>query len=116
MVPWLHVIWFVGMKYNRPYFTKGDLLAIYFFHQTNIPIFKIKESTVRRRYSDFEWLKKELERDSKVSFTIDDWIFFHVLNNKRSNGSPHFQLLYLDMGACIGTLLSSYSPQTSNVN
>lgn len=34
--------------------------------QTNIPIFKVKESSVRRRYSDFEWLKKELERDSKV--------------------------------------------------
>ena len=34
--------------------------------QTNIPIFKIKESSVRRRYRDFEWLKKELERDSKV--------------------------------------------------
>lgn len=34
--------------------------------QTNIPIFKLKESTVRRRYSEFEWLKRELERDSKV--------------------------------------------------
>ena len=34
--------------------------------QTNIPIFKLKESSVRRRYRDFEWLKKELERDSKV--------------------------------------------------
>ncbi|CAI8013837.1 Sorting nexin-12 [Geodia barretti] len=33
--------------------------------RTNIPIFKLKESSVRRRYSDFEWLKKELERDSK---------------------------------------------------
>lgn len=37
------------------------------YGQTNIPIFKIKESAVRRRYRDFEWLKKELERDSKVS-------------------------------------------------
>lgn len=35
--------------------------------QTNLPIFKLKESCVRRRYSDFEWLKNELERDSKVS-------------------------------------------------
>lgn len=34
--------------------------------QTNLPIFKLKESCVRRRYSDFEWLKNELERDSKV--------------------------------------------------
>jgi sorting nexin-3/12 len=31
-----------------------------------LPIFKIKESTVRRRYSDFEWLRSELERESKI--------------------------------------------------
>lgn len=35
--------------------------------QTNLPVFKVKDSTVRRRYSDFEWLRNELERDSKVS-------------------------------------------------
>lgn len=35
--------------------------------QTNLPVFKVKESSVRRRYSDFEWLRTELERDSKVS-------------------------------------------------
>jgi hypothetical protein len=29
-------------------------------------VFKVKESGVRRRYSDFEWLRNELERDSKV--------------------------------------------------
>ncbi|XP_065175083.1 sorting nexin-12-like isoform X1 [Sycon ciliatum] len=34
--------------------------------QTNLPIFILKESTVRRRYSDFEWLRSELERDSKI--------------------------------------------------
>uniref|UniRef100_U3J4G0 Sorting nexin 12 n=1 Tax=Anas platyrhynchos platyrhynchos TaxID=8840 RepID=U3J4G0_ANAPP len=34
--------------------------------KTNLPIFKLKESCVRRRYSDFEWLKNELERDSKI--------------------------------------------------
>nr|XP_057942489.1 sorting nexin-12 isoform X2 [Doryrhamphus excisus] len=34
--------------------------------RTNLPIFKQKESSVTRRYSDFEWLKKELERDSKI--------------------------------------------------
>jgi len=33
---------------------------------TNLPVFRIKESTVRRRYSDFEWLRNELERDSKI--------------------------------------------------
>lgn len=38
------------------------------FHclQTNLPVFKVKESSVRRRYSDFEWLRNELERDSKI--------------------------------------------------
>lgn len=34
--------------------------------QTNLPVFKVKESSVRRRYSDFEWLRNELERDSKI--------------------------------------------------
>lgn len=34
--------------------------------KTNIPIFKMKESGVRRRYSDFEWLRQELERESKI--------------------------------------------------
>ncbi|KAJ0183099.1 hypothetical protein K1T71_001075 [Dendrolimus kikuchii] len=34
--------------------------------RTNLPVFKVKESSVRRRYSDFEWLRNELERDSKV--------------------------------------------------
>ena len=42
------------------------VLCMHMSLQTNIPIFKVKESSVRRRYSDFEWLKKELERDSKV--------------------------------------------------
>uniref|UniRef100_A0A915IAR8 Sorting nexin-3 n=1 Tax=Romanomermis culicivorax TaxID=13658 RepID=A0A915IAR8_ROMCU len=35
--------------------------------KTNLPVFKLKESSVRRRYSDFEWLRNELERDSKVT-------------------------------------------------
>ncbi|XP_074599034.1 sorting nexin 3 [Brevipalpus obovatus] len=34
--------------------------------KSNLPIFKLKESSVRRRYSDFEWLRNELERDSKI--------------------------------------------------
>jgi len=34
--------------------------------RSNLPIFKMKESSVRRRYSDFEWLRSELERDSKI--------------------------------------------------
>ena len=38
------------------------------FLQTNLPVFRVKESSVRRRFSDFEWLRNELERDSKVSY------------------------------------------------
>lgn len=34
--------------------------------QTTLPIFELKESQVRRRYSDFDWLRQELERNSKV--------------------------------------------------
>ncbi|KAI8926936.1 putative sorting nexin Snx3 [Entophlyctis helioformis] len=32
--------------------------------RTNLPMFKLKESTVRRRYSDFEWFRDALERES----------------------------------------------------
>ena len=41
-----------------------------FDFQTNLPVFRVKESSVRRRYSDFEWLRNELERDSKVWISI----------------------------------------------
>ncbi|UJR31528.1 hypothetical protein I4U23_019017 [Adineta vaga] len=34
--------------------------------RTKLPVFRLKDSSVRRRYSDFEWLRKELERDSKI--------------------------------------------------
>ena len=34
--------------------------------KTNLPVFRVKESSVRRRYSDFEWLRNELEKDSKI--------------------------------------------------
>eukprot|EP00053_Salpingoeca_punica_P006368 m.60399 g.60399 ORF g.60399 m.60399 type:complete len:160 (-) comp13659_c0_seq2:373-852(-) len=34
--------------------------------KTNLPVFQLKESSVRRRYSDFDWLRTELERDSKI--------------------------------------------------
>ena len=56
--------WLLRILWNAVYVCvcSPTLLAL----QTNIPIFKVKESSVRRRYRDFEWLKKELERDSKV--------------------------------------------------
>lgn len=44
--------------------------AKFFCLQTNLPVFKVKESSVRRRYSDFEWLRNELERDSKVRYVL----------------------------------------------
>jgi len=34
--------------------------------KTNLPVFKLKEFTARRRYSDFEWLAAELEKNSKI--------------------------------------------------
>jgi hypothetical protein len=42
--------------------------GVFVSFQTNLPVFKVKESIVRRRYSDFEWLRNELERDSKVQY------------------------------------------------
>ena len=44
--------------------------AVMLLVQTNLPVFRVKESSVRRRYSDFEWLRGELERDSKVCLSI----------------------------------------------
>ncbi|KAF0441168.1 sorting nexin-3 [Gigaspora margarita] len=32
--------------------------------KTNIPAFKLKYSSVRRRYSDFEWFRDVLERET----------------------------------------------------
>uniref|UniRef100_A0A8C4QTQ2 Sorting nexin 12 n=1 Tax=Eptatretus burgeri TaxID=7764 RepID=A0A8C4QTQ2_EPTBU len=49
----------------HPHLFCGLLLAAAKY-QTNLPIFKLKESVIRRRYSDFEWLKNELERESKI--------------------------------------------------
>ncbi|XP_029515647.1 sorting nexin-12-like isoform X1 [Oncorhynchus nerka] len=62
------VLWIAGKcsqscddsKHTKKQRTTGEL------KETNLPIFKLKDSVVRRRYSDFEWLKNELERDSKI--------------------------------------------------
>jgi sorting nexin-3/12 len=35
-----------------------------FLLQTNLPSFKHKNSSVRRRYRDFEWFRDVLERES----------------------------------------------------
>ncbi|GLD49413.1 sorting nexin-3 isoform X2 [Lates japonicus] len=72
--------------------------------ETNLPIFKLKESCVRRRYSDFEWLRAELERESKVvvpplpgkalirqlPFRGDDGIFDDSFIEERRQGLEQF--------------------------
>ncbi|XP_055373816.1 sorting nexin-12 [Condylostylus longicornis] len=72
--------------------------------RTNLPVFKIKESSVRRRYSDFEWLRNELERDSKIvvpplpgkawkrqmPFRGDDGIFDENFIEERRKGLEAF--------------------------
>ncbi|NP_001279097.1 sorting nexin-3 [Callorhinchus milii] len=72
--------------------------------KTNLPIFKLKESSVRRRYSDFEWLRNELERESKVvvpalpgkaifrqlPFRGDDGIFDDSFIEERKQGLEQF--------------------------
>jgi sorting nexin-3/12 len=72
--------------------------------KTNLPVFKLKESNVRRRYSDFEWLRNELERDSKIvvpklpgkawkrqlPFRSDDGIFDEEFVEDRRKGLEEF--------------------------
>ncbi|XP_028295600.1 LOW QUALITY PROTEIN: sorting nexin-3-like [Gouania willdenowi] len=79
--------------------------------KTNLPIFKLKESSVRRAgflwfflYSDFEWLRAELERESKVvvpplpgkalirqlPFRADNGIFDDSFIEERRHGLEQF--------------------------
>jgi len=72
--------------------------------KTNLPVFKMKESSVRRRYSDFEWLREELERNSKIvvpplpgkafkrqlPFRQDDGIFEEDFIEERRKGLEGF--------------------------
>ncbi|XP_071383000.1 sorting nexin-3 isoform X2 [Centroberyx affinis] len=65
---------------------------------------RLKESRVRRRYSDFEWLRAELERESKVvvpplpgkalirqlPFRGDDGIFDDSFIEERRQGLEQF--------------------------
>ncbi|KAJ9058605.1 Sorting nexin-3 [Entomophthora muscae] len=45
--------------FGRKMYTDYEIVC-----KTNIPAFKEKESCVRRRYSEFEWFKDYLERES----------------------------------------------------
>ncbi|VDL77493.1 unnamed protein product [Nippostrongylus brasiliensis] len=72
--------------------------------RSNLPVFKQKESSVRRRYSDFDWLRGELERDSKIvvpplpskslkrqlPFRSDDGIFEEEFIENRRKGLEVF--------------------------
>ncbi|BHF78871.1 Sorting nexin-12 [Sparganum proliferum] len=71
---------------------------------TNLPVFRLKESSVRRRYSDFEWLRTELDRESKIivpklpgkawkrqlPFRADDGIFDSDFIDERRKGLESF--------------------------
>merc|ERR1712107_458772 len=72
--------------------------------KTNLPVFRVKESSVRRRYSDFERLRNELERDSKIvvpplpskalkrqlPFRSDDGIYEESFIEERRSGLENF--------------------------
>ena len=69
--------------------------------QTNIPIFKLKESSVRRRYRDFEWLKKELERDSKVCVSVNSCFCSSLVYSTISKIPVTMQL------SCCGSIITT---------
>ena len=72
--------------------------------KTNLSVFKTKESSVRRRYSDFEWLETELKRDNKIvvpplpsiairrqlPFRSDDGIYEESFIEERRSGLESF--------------------------
>ena len=35
--------------------------------RTNLPVFRLKEISVRRRYSDFEWLRNEIKKSVQIN-------------------------------------------------
>ena len=45
--------------FGRKMYTDYEIIC-----RTNIPAFKVNHSSVRRRYSDFEWLRDTLERET----------------------------------------------------
>ena len=72
--------------------------------RTNLPVFSKRECSVRRRYSDFEWLRSELQRDVKIvvppmpgkslmrqiPFRNDDGIFEPEFIENRRRGLEQF--------------------------
>ncbi|KAJ1677871.1 Sorting nexin-3 [Spiromyces aspiralis] len=47
------------MVNNKKHHTSYEIVC-----RTNIPAFRYKYSSVRRRYSDFEWLRDQLEQET----------------------------------------------------
>ena len=88
--------------------THGDGIKRYTDYEvklkTNLPVFSVEESSVRRRYSDFKWLRSELERHSKIDlpplpskaitrqlpFRSDDGIFEEGFIEDRRSGLEAF--------------------------
>ena len=88
--------------------THGDGIKRYTDYEvklkTNLPVFSVEESSVRRRYSDFKWLRSELERHSKIDlpplpskaitrqlpFRSDDGIFEERFIEDRRSGLEAF--------------------------
>merc|ERR1711878_196684 len=64
--------------------------------RTNVPVFKVKEATVRRRYSDFKWLRDELARTVQIMMpqlpfvSSDDGIFEPEFVEERRLGLEEF--------------------------
>ncbi|KAI0979820.1 hypothetical protein GJ496_000991 [Pomphorhynchus laevis] len=72
--------------------------------KTNLPIFHLKQCSVRRRYSDFEWLKSEFDKNSKIvvpllpgkswkrqlPFRSDDGLFEDEFIERRRRGLEIF--------------------------
>ncbi|KAJ2558511.1 Sorting nexin-3 [Coemansia sp. RSA 1933] len=55
----------VEVRNAKTYGTGRNMYTTYeIVCRTNIPIFKLRLSTVRRRYSEFEWLRDMLERET----------------------------------------------------
>ena len=89
----------------------------------------MKECSVRRRYSDFEWLRKELERDSKVRINFIDLdpkdhsfyrLLFHHCHPKLGNVKClHFFVVmmeYLKMNLSTNDVKVSNNLLTSKLN
>ncbi len=92
---WIRSFTLHRLRNSRPSWFLQDISVLSFHSspwQTNLPVFKLKDSKVRRRYSDFAWLREELERESKVR--RDRWCLRWTIDHK-----PSFRLQSLSCQA-----------------